>query len=464
MNDSRFEELLSRLLDEELPADELTELVQSAKEQPLRQTELQVQLEAAEMLAQSHDDLRNSSLFLAAVQSRLDEDPFVTNMRSALAEGDQHGGQASSGKRERTRLRQYSWWGAASAVIAVVLIASVFLFRRTTDEQVATVANLSGAVQWTGDGGTVEPMLRVGQSLAGGTLESLSAESWAELRFLDGSTATVFGQSMLTISQRQQKVLHLRRGSLSAHVAPQPAGRPMLIHTPTAKLEVLGTQFTMDAERASTTLRVNEGLVQVTRVADGSVTQVAAEQQVVASANRLDDFQATLQPVAVDSWQSNLPADAHYGDWVSGGASGKGRVRASPLLVKSSPKLQKPNLLYLVILSASRGRSPPVVLSSEVRFRIRGQIESAGPVTFGLTMQQPKGGFAGKYVTKLPAAAMQTGSGSFDVEIPVADFRAMQKSFPDSPVGLELVDWWCFTTNEDIGLEIEQVELVPRED
>jgi len=48
MDEQRFEDLLSRLLDDELAEDELSELVESVKSQLDRQQELQAQLEGAE--------------------------------------------------------------------------------------------------------------------------------------------------------------------------------------------------------------------------------------------------------------------------------------------------------------------------------------------------------------------------------------------------------------------------------
>ena len=50
---------------------------------------------------------------------------------------------------------------------------------------------------------------------------------------------------------------------------PQPAGKPMLIYTRSAMLEVLGTQFDIDAELQATTLNVSEGTVRVKRLSDG---------------------------------------------------------------------------------------------------------------------------------------------------------------------------------------------------
>jgi ferric-dicitrate binding protein FerR (iron transport regulator) len=90
------------------------------------------------------------------------------------------------------------------------------------------------------------------------TLESLSADSWGTLEFRDGSIVTISGRSVLTISERERKELHLRHGRLSVSVARQPADRPMFIYTRTAELEVVGTQFNLDAESSRTSLAVND--------------------------------------------------------------------------------------------------------------------------------------------------------------------------------------------------------------
>ena len=193
------------------------------------------------------------------------------------------------------------------------------------EPEIARITEVNGTLWWTGDGGQVVSDLYVGRSLPGGTLESLSAESWAVWTFRDGSTVTISGPSLVTISEQDQKELHFQEGRLSANVTPQPKGRPMLIHTPTAELEVRGTQLNVDAEPASTVLTVNEGSVRVTRLAEA--------------------------------------------------------------------------------------------------FSEAGQV--------------------------------------FDIELRLEDFQSKEYNLADGPVGLELTDWLCFTTNEDVGLEIVQVELLP---
>ena len=77
--------------------------------------------------------------------------------------------------------------------------------------------------------------------MPGGTIEGVVPVSWFELQFNDELTVMILGTSMLTFADADQKVLRLKEGSLSANVEPQPAGKPMLIHSHTALLQVLGT-------------------------------------------------------------------------------------------------------------------------------------------------------------------------------------------------------------------------------
>ncbi|MHC4177607.1 MAG: ankyrin repeat domain-containing protein [Planctomycetota bacterium] len=362
-------------------------------------------------------------------------------------------------RRERTPTRTFTkTLLAVAAVIIVALTASLYFQRPSAQRSIAKITGLSGPLQWTGDGGRVVRNLQTGSSLRGGTLELFSADSWSVLEFRDGSTVTISGQAVLTVSESKQKELHLREGSLSANVMGQPGGRPMLIRTPTAKLEVLGTQLNVDAERTSTTLQVNEGRVRVTRLADGSVAEVPADHQVVASASRLTDFKVTRRPESVGSWQSSLPPDTIYGKWLSGPGEANGSLRTAPILLDFE---KEPITLHLAAISVSRGPAPPVVLASGGKFRIRARLETSGDLYFGLTTKHVKGGFAGKYVAARKVQLHEKTDGLLDMELLLEDFRPQEKEFVDSPIGLELVDWWCFTYNVDAGLSIASVELLP---
>ena len=449
MNETHFEHLLSRLLDDVLTADELSELIQLARENPERQAELQAQLEASEMITQAEDELRDSPLFVAATLGRIGDDPFVASVRSAI----------ETGRDKRywppRRISRWPWAVAAAAVVA--LITSVAVLRPKNEPEILRITALNGSAQWTGDGGRVKVDLDVGRSLGGGTLESLAADSWAVLEFRDGSKVTVSGRSMLTIAGGAHKELHLRQGSLSASVSPQPAGERMIINTPTAKLEILGTQLNVDADPSSTVLNVNEGRVRATRLVDGRVAEVPAGHQIVASLDRLVDYKARPRAEPVHSWQVTLPRDAKHGQWQPDQGEHSASLRAAPYLVTCGRP--KPLLVYMTAFAVASSDSPPVLLSPGGRFRIRGRMESTGALIFGLTLHYPKAGFAGKYSTARRIAVSEERGGLFDIELRLEEFKPEEARFPAVPINLELVDCWCLTVHEDRGLRIGDVAL-----
>lgn len=72
------------------------------------------------------------------------------------------------------------------------------------------------------------------------------------------------------------KHLVLDHGRLQAEVAPQPAGRPLVVATPEAEATVVGTRFTMQADGAGTRLEVEEGHVRLHDRAHDSDAEVTA--------------------------------------------------------------------------------------------------------------------------------------------------------------------------------------------
>ena len=245
----RLNALLSRLVEESISAEELSELEEILEECPDAQQHYLHYLGL-------HVDLQQSK--------SLDAAPA---------------GSGATG----SKVRRITFLAGAAAAIVLAII----LFIQPSpagQSSIARVVKLSGAIVWTGDGGQMVDNLNVGDLIKEGTLETLAANSWAEIEFLDGSTIWVSGAALLTLSDGEQgKFIHLRRGDLSADVAAQPAGKPLRLMTPSAEAEVLGTQFNVTAGPESTRVSVNEGLVSVERLADGSVQKVPANHLVVAA-------------------------------------------------------------------------------------------------------------------------------------------------------------------------------------
>jgi ferric-dicitrate binding protein FerR (iron transport regulator) len=341
--------------------------------------------------------------------------------------------------------------------VVTAAILAAMLLRPGRNVQIATLTEVKGSVLWTGDGGEVIRDLKAGRQLEGGTLECLYADSWCKIDFRDGTAITVSGRSVLTISRGRQKEVSLVEGSLSANVAPQPSDRPLLIHTSTANLEVLGTQFDLVAEPSSMDLSVAEGCVRVTRLMDGSVADVPAEHQIRASADVHQEFSVQPRSASVATWQSNLPEGAIHGQWLPEMGGRFSGLRATPLLRQDDEG--KPIVFFLAAGSVSR--QPAVSLLPGTVLRIHGKTDTPPTLSIGITAQHATGGFAGKYVLTKRLEASSREGGLFDLEVSVADFAPDDANFPKSPIGLEICDWWCSTKSADAGLSILKVELVP---
>jgi len=186
---------------------------------------------------------------------------------------------------------------AIAAVIIVVFTATYYYQHVKTDRNIVRIKGLNGTLTWIGDGGQFvqgsgssqtetrwSNVLSEGAELPGGTIEGMAPDSWFELEFHDGSTSMISGDSIFTFSDQGQKELRLKQGRFSADVMPQPAGKPMLIHTSAAVLEVIGTQFDVEAGPETTMLYVREGKVQIRRVGDGQTVDVPANHRVVVTA------------------------------------------------------------------------------------------------------------------------------------------------------------------------------------
>jgi ferric-dicitrate binding protein FerR (iron transport regulator) len=75
----------------------------------------------------------------------------------------------------------------------------------------------------------------------------------------------------------------LEGGSLEADVSPQPADRPLVVSTPAARIEVVGTRFTLRHDQGTTRLDLAQGRVRFTRHGEPGPVTVQAGQSVSAS-------------------------------------------------------------------------------------------------------------------------------------------------------------------------------------
>ncbi len=369
----------------------------------------------------------------------------------------------------RKRLFSDSWSGAilVAAALVLALLATQWVLDSQEsdlqeDRQIAKITGLSGPLQWTGDSGLVFSELTVGTKLPGGTIDGQSPESWFELEFKDGSRVVMAGQSRLIFSDQGQKKLHLIEGSFSAKVESQPAGKPMLVYTRSAVLEVLGTEFEVASELASTFLNVSEGKVRVKRLSDGQLLDVPAKHRVTAAADRL--FELERVPETVGFWKDRLALGPKgvYGEWQPGN-SREGRkptVKSIPHTVEDSGRT-----IYCTSLRVVSGDGPPVVLRRGSQLFVKGRTAVKSQSLYvGFTLQRLNGDFAGRFQVRLPGEDLPVNE-NFELVLDAEDFTLdpslleIKHKLPDVPFGLTVTDVWCHTLWDQAGLELEKVEL-----
>jgi hypothetical protein len=313
-----------------------------------------------------------------------------------------------------------------------------------TTGQIVELASLGGAASWS-DGGMVVSDLVVGNRLCAGTVSLEGESAFMTLRFDDGTAVTLAGKSMLEFDARWQKTLVLRHGTLSVDARPQPLGRPMLVRTPTAEVEVVGTVFSVSADSQVTHLSVDEGSVRFLRLADRQSVEVR-EHNV-----------ATASLVATEPLEAGRPASipANYVEEF-GGVPGKravpyvaGRGNDGRPVVHFGVHTRNDNFGFVTMHDDS-------VVS--VRFR------TATPETIRvmLSMRRPSGGFSGNFAVKLPSAGASSVDGGDAkttgwrwLHIPAREFVSISENFPElkpgDAIGLLLVDTFTSEAHLDVA-------------
>ena len=248
-------------------------LVRSYQDQQLNSEELSELDELLRTDASAREIFIRETNLIAGIESVADEQHLGTGVGILRMQDSDNSINLAN------RWTMVTGWLVAALAASLLLAFFAVPSGKNQDKTIATVIGVDGPLQWTGSGGQVRSDLSVGMKLPGGTIDGISPDSWFSLRFDDGSVVVTSGNSMLAFSDLGQKVLHLKAGRLSADVTPQPDGSPMLIHTRSAILEIVGTSFDIDADLAATALNVTEGKVRVKRRSDGKLVDVSAQHQ-----------------------------------------------------------------------------------------------------------------------------------------------------------------------------------------
>ncbi|MBI4658869.1 MAG: FecR domain-containing protein [Verrucomicrobia bacterium] len=330
MTDARYQELLARLLDQELSAAEADELAATLRTNPQRAADIRQHLALWDLYSQDHAAERSAHAFELAWRTRLaaeaDAADFVAQTTRQFANAPGAGAaqacspafRRSADIRRADRLKAglptWNWRSALALAASVVLLLGlgVWYFGPTIGEPVLVDVKGTGVSVERGTEfvAAIRGMrLLPGDVLRIGTNASVGLAFGAEQTRIDLESET----ELKLISFASGKRLQLRSGKLEAAVARQRLFRPMIVTTPNAQARVLGTQFTLKATTSRTELRVDEGKVRLTDTRNGEAEPVpAGYYAVVAAATKLAALPQTGS-IFREYW-TNLPGKRYDTD------------------------------------------------------------------------------------------------------------------------------------------------------
>jgi len=437
MNHREHETLLMRYLDGRVSPDEVRELNTWLRE----------------------DDSARESLCEMAGQAVLMGDLARTRNLGAAS-------PPAGGRIIRPRFALAPWIGLAAALLlAAVLAGLLFRGRGPEAHPIVSLENVSGAVSWSDSAGVQHSALKNGTALAGGTLTVEGEGASAQMRFADGTLITFPGDSEVVFSDDGQKRLVLRRGTFTAQVTPQPRGKPMLVRTATAEMEVLGTVFAVSAEAGDTSLNVESGRVKLRRLVDGKDIEVASQQSVVASLDAklaMNPSGPTTCPVTWRRTFDTPPPSSSKGEWFAPGEGVPGRVLAVPY-VAGRTRDGTPHIFHGISARAPQNEPRAYVsVSAESVVRLRFRMREWSTVKVFVSCQREGGTFGGNFEGALPSSAPDA-DGWCVAELPLASFKPLIGDRYTVTAGTRIFLTLVHSIDRDAGLEVAEISIAPHQ-
>lgn len=413
--------------------------------------------------------LREDAEARAFLREVAEQTVMIADLQRTEAE---RGAMLASRGRGRGRGKVVGWISGVAAAAAVVVlgVVGVKFWPEAVDvaganepEEVVRVGMVSGSNRFLGADGKLKHGIAVGAVLGvGDTLETKSCDALTELDLEDGTAITIAGHSALRALDGgvSGEGFSLEWGNLWARV-PDRADAPVRLRTPTALMEVPGAQFDVQTIASATIVRVNDGVVRVTPLQEGGVMEVRKGQQLVITLEGDEEIAVMAQPTPSSRWEGKLAEvpEVLLGKWLPLLGKEEARLGAVPLLWEIPGR--DPVTLYAVAISAWETSDQPVELQSGTVLKVRGKTRDAVMVRFGFSAQKMRGVFAGKFEMDVSAEELGLAGETWEVELPLSEFRALHGHLADTPDGLELKDVYALTLDKDAGLEINSVELMP---
>lgn len=190
------------------------------------------------------------------------------------------------------------------AAILLVLLFSNIPQPETHSPVIARLKQISGDVGVISADAESQSVQSGFEIHSGDTVRTKGTLSSAVLFYPDGTQLRLIGDTTVTGTENGGRNIIVHEGTLFAIVSRQKTSQPMIVTTPKAKIHVLGTQFQLAASSEKTDLRVTEGKVKFTRLADGQSVEVSQGKQILADEQQ--DLLVSDIEVASDTWSEDF--------------------------------------------------------------------------------------------------------------------------------------------------------------
>jgi hypothetical protein len=246
----------------------------------------------------------------------------------------------------RSTQKHPTGWLAIAASLAVVAGSlAISNWRKQAPDVIATILDAGPGVLVAARGQPPGPAM-AGMPIHPGDLVTAPSDGAATLQYVvnDRREATIVrlfaGSEVRFWQERGGKRAYLAQGGMACEVAIQEGGKPMIVTTPHAEVEVLGTRFNLTAAE-DTHLAVDAGSVRLLELASARKTIVSAGGRAVAKGHETPSYREitetfdTAESTAANGWSgSGNKANGKNFGWLergigSGGAAGGTFTRTS---------------------------------------------------------------------------------------------------------------------------------------
>jgi hypothetical protein len=208
-----------------------------------------------------------------------------------------------------------------------------------------------------------------------------------------------------------------------------------------------------------TSLWVHRGDATVQQILDGQTAKLQAGHELSMSLERSGRLEVRPQPLPVHDWKLGWPLDHQYAyGRILSESDERPRLKAMPMLWPIPNR--DPLLLYVSAIGAWRCSPNPIVVLAGSVLRFQGRNQISHKVRLGFSTQKLHGVFGGKFEIDIDPEHLGKPGELWQLDLPIDRFHALYPQLNAKPVGLQLIDVYALTIQDDVGLEIFGVELI----